>query len=193
LFHIAENISKNVDLKLVSLLKETLVCFGTPKGVTFSPDGACLLVSFTETNSIVIFNIDKNHSIDPIPRQIIQGQETRISRPEDIKISPDGNYCVITNSDQHIVTFYTFDEKSNFIKEPTPCYTLQNPEAQLHFPHGLAFSADGSFLAITQFGSIYITEDGNISWDIQTDPSTAKVNLYSSCFFSKKLAFAKDH
>ncbi|MGE5196154.1 MAG: WD40 repeat domain-containing protein, partial [Anaerolineae bacterium] len=179
LFHMAENIRKKVDLKLVSLLEETLGYFGIPKGVAFSPDGTCLLVSFTETNSLVIFNIDKNHSIDPVPRQIIQGQDTRISRPEDVKVSSDGNYCAITNSDQHTVTFYTFDKKSNLIMENTPCFILQNPEAELHFPHGIAFSADGSFLAITQFGSIYVTEDGNILWNKRIAPSTAKVNLYS--------------
>jgi DNA-binding beta-propeller fold protein YncE len=150
-----------------------------PKGITFSPDGSCLLVTFSDANSLAIFNLDRqNQTILPIPRQIIQGAQSKISRPEDVKISPDGSYCAVTNSDQNTVTFYPFDQNSNWITQNTPSCVLQNPTSQLCFPHGIAFSPDGCFLAITQFGQISATSAGHIVWKKEMGPDQAKVHLY---------------
>ncbi|HSW87428.1 MAG TPA: YncE family protein [Rhabdochlamydiaceae bacterium] len=168
--------SKGSGLECVSVLKNTELS-GTPKGITFSPDGSCLLVTLCEANSIVIFNIE-NQAISPVPKQTIQGLNTCISRPEDVKLSPDGSYCAVSNSDRDTVTFYPFDQKSNSILQSDPCYVLQNSDAQFHFPHGMAFSSDGSYLLVTQFGHIHTTEEGDISWDSEMLSSEAKVNLY---------------
>lgn len=169
------------DCKLVSLLEEIP---GIPKGITFSPDGTSLLVTFSSTNSLVIFNLDReNQTILPIPRQIVRGQETQISRPEDVKISPDGNYCAITNSDQHTVTFYSFDSTSNRVTQNVPIYTLENPEARLCFPHGIAFSSDGSLLLVSEFGPINTTKEGDISWSQTIRPTQAKIKLYTLDLF----------
>lgn len=150
-----------------------------PKGITFSPDGTCLLVTFSDVNILAIFNLDRqNQMISPIPRQIIQGEESKISRPEDVKISPDGSYCAITNSDQHTVTFYSFDQSSNWITQAAPIHVLQNPISQLCFPHGIAFSPDGSFLAITEFGPVTATSEGHIIWKKNMRPDQAKVQIY---------------
>lgn len=151
---------------------------GIPKGITFSPNGTHLLVAFCDPSCLYIFNI-KNQKIDPIPTQMLGEVEARLSRPEDIKISPDGSCCAVTNSDQNTVAFYSFDQKSNSIPESTPFYTLQNPEACLFFPHGIAFSPDGQYLALTQFGPVQITEEGDISWNCQMKSSEAAVHLYS--------------
>src|SRR6185295_5096298 len=70
--------------ELVHLLKDIGALLGIPKGITFSPDGTCLLVTFSNTNSLVIFNLCENKTTILQPcRQIIQGKETQISRPED--------------------------------------------------------------------------------------------------------------
>lgn len=165
---------------------------GIPKGITFSPDSSCLLVTFSDLNSLVIFDVDtETRKIDPIPRQVIQGQETRIFRPEDVKISPNGNYCAVTNSDDHTVTFYPFDKSSNRVTQNTPSYILQNPEATFCFPHGIAFSPDGSFVAITDFGPLTSLENGGLYWDDTIKPDSAKVNLYQTRFKNWHLGDAK--
>jgi len=161
--------------ELASIVKTAQI----PKGITFSPDGSCLLVTFSDANCLVTFNLDRqNLRILPNPRQIIQGGGSRISRPEDVKISPDGSFCAITNSHGHTVTFYSFDPRSNWITQSTPLGVLQNPASQLCFPHGIAFSSDGAFLAITEFGSITTTPEGDIAWGKNMRPEQAKVRLY---------------
>jgi DNA-binding beta-propeller fold protein YncE len=163
------------ECELVSVLEEELP--GIPKGITFSPDGASLLVTFADQNSLVIFDL-VDGTICPIPKQIIQGPETLISRPEDVKISPDGALCAVSNSDQHTISFYSFDKVLNRVAQTTPCFILQNPEAGFCFPHGIAFSPDGSFLLITEFGPIRTTNEGDITWDPSMKPDLAKISIY---------------
>jgi len=165
-------------LNPISILKHDQLP-GIPKGICFSPDGKNLLVTFSNP-SILIFHLNRGR-IDPLPKQIIQGIHTRLSRPEDIKLDPGGNYCAVSNSDQNTVTFYSFDKDTNTITDPNPFWVLSNPEAQLTFPHGLAFSSDGSYLAVTQFGQIETTPEGNIIWPKKFPPQEGRVNIYSLC------------
>lgn len=152
---------------------------GIPKGITYSPDGTCLLVTFSDINALFIYNLseDKRAILNP-PRQIIQGEETGMSRPEDIKISPDGTYCVVSNSYGDTVTFYPFDKTQNRIAQSTPLDILQNPEACLCVPHGIAFTPDGRYLIVTEFGPSETAENGDIIWDSTKKPEDSKFNLY---------------
>lgn len=169
---------KGLDFELIHMLQAEELP-GIPKGITFSPNGKCLLVTFADVNSLVIYNLSENKKgILQTPRQVIQGEKTGIFRPEDVKITADGNYCAISNSDHHTVTFYPFDKTSNKITRCIPCDILQNPEACFCFPHGMAFSPNGSFMLVTEFGQIQTTEDGNIIWDDQTKPEQSKFNVY---------------
>ena len=178
LYHFNENSKQGSHFELVSILKNDSIP-GIPKGITFSPDGTSLLVTFCDVNSLVIYDIDqKDLTINPVPRQTIQGPDTKIFRPEDVKISPDGNYCAVSNSEEHTVTFYLYDQKMNLISQPTPCSILQNPDARFYFPHGIAFSSDGNFLAVTQFGHVWIAENGGIGWTPDIKPTDSTVNLY---------------
>lgn len=167
------------DCELVDVLQGEEELPGIPKGITFSPDGNCLIVTFEGINSLMIFDLDRtsNKILTP-PRQIIAGEETLIVRPEDVRISPDGKICAITNSETDCVTFYPYDAVSNRIAQNTPCYILQNPEADLCFPHNVAFSPDGAFVLITQFGQISITDQGDIFWDHTMPVHHAKINVY---------------
>ncbi len=136
-------------------------------------------MTFSDLNSLVIFKLAADGlTILPIPKQIIQGPETKISRPEDVKISPDGKYCAISNSDRHTVTFYPFDATTNGITQSVPLCILQNPEARLSFPHGIAFSPDGAFVLITQFGPVMTTQEGDIGWTEAMPASHAKVHVF---------------
>lgn len=171
------------DLELVDVLKADEAPYGIPKGITFSPDGSTLLVTFSDTNKLGLFHFDKeNQRILRLPRQVIEGPETGICRPEDIKLSPDGKCCAVTNSEQHTVTFYPYDPLQNCLQQSTPIYCLQNPEGELCFPHGLSFSPDGAFLAITQFGSIHVNSDGGLSWDDSINPYEARIQIYRTFF-----------
>ena len=164
--------------KLVSILQASEGLPGIPKGITFSPDGTCLLVTFSDVNSLVIFDFDsESQVILPTPRQTIQGENTGISRPEDVKISRDGRFCAITNSDKHTVNFYPFDQFSNSITQSTPSYVLQNPEAGFSVPHGIAFSPDGCFMVITEFGPVGTTKHGDIIMSGMR-PDQSKVSIY---------------
>ncbi len=166
---------KDDQLECISYLKNPDLQ-GTPKGITFTPDGSHLLVTFCDTNCIGIFPI-QDHILQPTFQRFI-GEDTGLFRPEDIKLTPDGRYCAVTNSEKNTVTFYPFDPKSNAFLKTTPCLALQNPESNLSFPHGIAFSPDGAYIAITQFGPIHISEEGDIFWDPTMKSSLARINLY---------------
>ncbi len=174
-------VDHGLNFELLHLLQAPNELPGTPKGITFTPDANCLLVTFCDTNSLVIYNLSKKkNKILQKPKQVIQGDETGIFRPEDVKITPDGKYCVLSNSEHHTVTFYPFDKTHNRITQTIPVKILENPEYQLQFPHGIAFSSDGKFMVITEFGEIKITTEGDIVWDHTTSPKEAKFHLYSN-------------
>lgn len=157
---------------------------GTPKGIAFAPDGNSLLVTFSDTNSISIFALSQEMKIiSPMPYQVIQGEDTCIDRPEEIKISKDGTLCVISNSSKNSLAFYQFDSISNSIVKNEPYYLLQNPEGKLAFPHGIAFSFDGSFMVVTNFGSIKINDNGDIS---RSHVKKAQINVYRLHFDQTK-------
>ncbi len=139
---------------------------GVPKGVTFSPDGTSLIVTFTETNSVGIFSINlENDQINAVPKQELSGASTILCRPEDIAFSPDGSYCAVSNSTQNNVSFYQFDSIENRFITDIPFKILGNDNPNLLFPHGLAFSSDGKFFAVTQFGTIEVDSQGYMkSW-----------------------------
>lgn len=171
LFH-----SEKENLQCISIVGQADLP-GIPKGIVFSPDGTHILVSFGKPNCLAVFSI-QNERIERVPKQIIYGETTGLSRPEDVKISPDGSYCVVTNSGKNSVTFYHFDKYSNTISSNAPFYSLHNPKARLIFPHGIAFSSDGKYLAVTQFGRIQTTERGSIIWDRATPSYEGVINLY---------------
>jgi DNA-binding beta-propeller fold protein YncE len=164
--------------ELIDMLQGPDELPGIPKGITFSPDGTCLLVTFSDANSLVIYTLYENNRICQTPRQVIQGEESGIFRPEDVKITSDGKYCAVTNSDHNTVTFYPFDKDLNTVTQNVPCEILQNPEASFHFPHGITFSPDGAFMLVTEFGHIHTTEEGDVIWDHHTKPEQSKFNVY---------------
>ncbi|WP_394789503.1 beta-propeller fold lactonase family protein [Rhodoferax sp.] len=165
-------------LQLLNLIEEAQLP-GIPKGIAFSPDESCLLVTFSNINSISVYDLDwAAGAIKVAPRQVFQGALTGLSRPEDIKISAEGDHLIVSNSGANTVTCYHFDKSSNSIGEETPYYILDNPNARIRFPHGISLSADGSVLAITQFGPLEEKDDGNIVFGHRTPRRQAKINIY---------------
>lgn len=165
-----ENIGSSLETRCVITHEKLL---GIPKGICFSPDSKCLLVTFCEPSCVASFYLEGNR-IDPSPKQILKG----VSRPEDVKIAPDGSYFAVSNSDQNRITFYSFDKNKNRISDNYPFLFLEKPEADLIFPHGIAFSSDGSYLAITQFGHINLGADGRILWCRGFPSGEASIKIY---------------
>ncbi len=166
IFQINDLANPDVNFKLVSLIQNSELDRGIPKGITFSPDGTCLLVTLSETNAVMIYKIDLlEEGIVCTPRQIFQSPSSLLSRPEDIKFTIDGNHIALSNSNKDTITFYLYDKENNYIMDESPSFTLENPRSQLNFPHGLAFSPDGNFLSVTQFGPVLFDKNSNlISW-----------------------------
>ena len=167
-------LKEGTSYELASLLEGESMLPGIPKGIAFSPDSTCLLVTFADTNQLCIFSVTSTATIALPPKQIVQGSESLISRPEDVKISPDGHTCAITNSDQNSVALFSFDPHTNQITLPHPISTLK---ASFCFPHGIAFSPDGKFLLITEFGSVQVSPEGNINWPGSLPATEAKVHI----------------
>ena len=178
IYSLGENQSS---FELIDVLNGPEVIPGIPKGIAFSPDGKAILTTFSDIHHLTIYSLtdhDKGIKFIPTPQQSIEGTETGISRPEDIQISSCKTYCGVTNSGNDTLTFYPFDLFSNQITQNTPFFTLKNPEADLHFPHSLAFSPDGSFLIITTLGLLKIAENGDVIFNKALQPSDAKINVY---------------
>jgi len=170
--------SEETILEHLSLIDEEELP-GIPKGITFSPDESCLLVTFSDVNSIQIYNLDlEMGSIQSTPRQIVKGEITGLFRPEDIKMSREGDFLIVSNSEADRVTVYPFDKVANRITQAAPCRILENPVSHLRFPHGIAVSPDGSILAITQFGPLQTTRDEDIVFDIRTPRKQSSITIY---------------
>lgn len=167
-----------LDMKLIALYTDPEISRGIPKGIAFSPDGSSLVITLSETNSVAIYSIGwLNTKASLFPVQIL-GPSMQLSRPEDIKFNADGNYCVISNSQENTVKFYRYDRKTNQFISPMPFYVLNHSECQLNFPHGLAISSNGRYLAVTQFGSVVFNKDGYlISWSYEREDSVAIFEL----------------
>lgn len=171
-----------LSLEQKQLLTSKEISKGIPKGVTFSPDGSCIIVTFAHTNSFAVYRGDLSKGkISSKPKQIIKGNSSQVSRPEDVKFSVDGAYAAVSNSDKDTVTFYPFDHAINVFTQNTPSYTLKNPSSELYFPHGLAFSPDGKFLVITQFGNVEFSKEGELrSWGSEQKEGVSVFRLSQS-------------
>lgn len=169
---------KTPEIRLLSHIKEEQLP-GIPKGVVFSPDGSCVLVTYADANCICVYGFDAlTGQLNPEPLQTFKGEATRLFRPEDIRISHEGDSILVSNSEADRITSYPFDSLHNRITEETPSHALENPIANMQFPHGIALSPDGGLLVVSQFGPLPITSDGNIVFGSKTPRKQARINIY---------------
>lgn len=130
-----------------------------PKAIDFSIDGRFVVVCFAINNSrerkslsgsIAVYPFDKvNGKIDPTPVSTI-GMSEELCVPEDLCFYPDGSCVLVTNHGTDTVTVHAFNQETGELGESR--VLLQNPEAQLIFPHGLCLSPKGDYLAVTNYG-----------------------------------------
>ncbi|MEQ1662929.1 MAG: hypothetical protein ABL877_09570 [Thiobacillus sp.] len=94
---------------------------------------------------------------------------------------------IVSNSGNDTIAFYKFDWVSNRIIEQEPEFTLGQKQPGFAFPHGLAVSADGRFLAVSQFGALKITSDDDIAFDRETPTRQSKVWVFENASCKKSL------
>lgn len=74
---------------------------------------------------------------------------------EDIAFLPDDTAIALSDQGRDLVVIHPFDRITGIVD---PHYTLmQNPEAQLSFPHGMSISSDNKFFAVTNYGDDKVT------------------------------------
>ncbi|HEX5789548.1 MAG TPA: beta-propeller fold lactonase family protein [Luteolibacter sp.] len=166
------------EVRLLSLVEGSDLA-GIPKGICFTPDETAILVTFSNTHGVAIYGISADSGvIDPKPRQIVTGPATGFARPEDIKLTRDGNFVIVTNSGANTLTFHAFDPATNRITQDAPARIMEDPESGLNFPHGVALSLDGDFMVVSHFGPIETTADENIRFSHETPSNYARITIY---------------
>ena len=151
---------KNRQYKLIQSISNSMLPM-KPKGILFSPDNRFVAICFS-------LNVDKKkcesssllaiYSFNLTQERI---QEKPISTSsqsggfEAIAFSPDCTEIYSTDQVYHRILKYPFDPKTGLLGSVETA--LENPEACLSFPHGLNFSPNGKFLAVSNYGDDKIT------------------------------------
>lgn len=134
-----------------------------PKGVAFSPDNRFLAACYCQTigtnktchpeAQLEIYCFDPvTQLFDPNPVSVFRKTPGNM---ETIKFSKDGSYLLSTDQVLDEVYLHRFDLSTGMLLDSE--VLLDNPTAELNFPHGLAFSNDGKYLAVTNYGDDRIT------------------------------------
>ncbi len=157
LFHIMKN-GDEASVTLSQEMETTLFPLH-PKGIDFSMDDQFVVVCYAINNSktpnclsgaLAVYSFDRiNGKIDPRPISII-GTSELLCVPEDVCFSPDGSSILVTNHGNDTITIHAFNPTTGQLGKSE--ILLQNPEAQLSFPHGLSISPNGKYLAVTNYG-----------------------------------------
>ena len=138
--------------------------FIKPKGIDFSPDQRFIAICYSRR---ALWNPNENlqgvaeiYSFDAAVGRMnpspISRIEANLSVPEDIIFDPLDPYLFISNQGNDTITVHEFNPESGMFQEPLHT-CLKNPGAQLSFPHGIAISRNGTFLASSNYGDDKIT------------------------------------
>ncbi len=134
-----------------------------PKGIAFSPDSNFLAACYCQTigtnktfdpiAQLEIYRFDPNTNLfDTNPISVFTKTPGNM---ETLKFSPDGSYLLTTDQVLDEVFIHQFNTITGKLLASE--IFLKNPEAELNFPHGLAFSNDGKYIAVTNYGDDKIT------------------------------------
>lgn len=154
---IYEVIDNNITLHLKHMSRTpnnfTLV---KAKGVAFTKNDRFILVSYCLNvldstilplrNLLISYPFNKSNGTLGAPIS----QVTQKLSVEDICFINNDNHILVTNQADDTIVVYSFDQTTGFISDGH--ILLQNPEAELSFPHGLAVSPDGNYLVVTNYG-----------------------------------------
>jgi 6-phosphogluconolactonase (cycloisomerase 2 family) len=128
-----------------------------PKSIDFSSDGRFAVIAYcTELgckkmprSSAVLVSYHRDPEtgkIDPSPISRLEG----LASLETIAFYPDNSCILSTDQVNDRITAHLFDPTTGMLGESWTA--LQNPEAELSFCHGIAITADGKYVAVSNYG-----------------------------------------
>ena len=140
----------------------TNVKFHNPFGIALSPDNSFILVSDTYNNMIRKFIISTNN-VTTLVGSTIKGASDGIGlnssfyHPKGISISPDGLYCVVADSSNHIIRKIIISTRevttlAGNIKSSSIPVDEIGSNARFKTPDGIRISPNGLYLLITDSG-----------------------------------------
>lgn len=131
-----------------------------PHDVDFSPDGRLLAVA-NRTGATLTFYARRPGSpgsYGPEPSSTVEGRHARLAYSDGVKfVPPKGAYVAAVSLATSSINLYRRGWLSRSRFGSRPCFRLRGPETRLDQPDGLAFSADGSLLAVANHGSHTVT------------------------------------
>jgi len=126
------------------------------KATHFTPDNRYIILAYalglSATNSspaqslLVVRRFDAVHGSVGETVCSIPGSY----HPEDIVLSNNNDAIIMSDQAHDELIIYPFDPETGLI-DPNATI-IENPEAQLSFPHGMAFSKDGNYLVVANYG-----------------------------------------
>lgn len=132
-----------------------------PKSVAFSDDGRFVVIGYCmqlssqvgeAKGAVATYKFDgKTGRIDPAPISSVDG----LYSAETVAFAPDNSCFFAVDQVHDRVTGHVFDKKTGKIGEMW--VALKNPESQLDFPHGIAFSPDRKYVAVSNYGDDKVT------------------------------------
>lgn len=132
-----------------------------PKGILFSADNRFVAIGFSMNAGIFDGELKSCLAVypfDPILEKIeIQpiSKEKWSGALEAIAFTPDQTALFSTDQAFDRVLSHSFNRETGKVGKPQTI--LKNPQARLSFPHGLGFSPDGKYLAVSNYGEDKIT------------------------------------
>jgi len=149
-----------------SILDSRLVVQGGIKGLCFNEEGTKVIVTFSDSNEVVIFDVDEEGVLSKVPVQTLRGSQ--FSRPENLSIAK--GLCAITNLISETVNLYNFDG-DHFPDSP-----VQVIRDRLSFPHDACLSPDKKMLVVSNLGIGVI--NGEPQWGSFRHPRSDKLTFY---------------
>lgn len=152
-----EKDKNKIKQKLVWTIKDQLFSL-RPKVIVFSHDDQYIIIGYAtraSKNPSAMQTIIKVYPFNAALGRVAASPSSQLMlenvNSDDIKFLLDDCHVAIADQGQDKIYFYAFNKKNGVIHKKL--MELKNPEAQLSFPHGIAFSSDSKFFAVTNFGN----------------------------------------
>jgi len=121
--------------------------FTFTSGVAFSPDGERIVVTDTGAERIQILGISGNNMSHQVTYGIAGTSNGTFSYPYCSAFSPDGSRLAVADSANNRVQIFGID--GNVVTYQNSFGPPVDGSSQFRSPHGVAFSPDGTLLAVT--------------------------------------------
>ena len=149
-----------------SILDSQLVVQGDIKGLCFNEEGTKVIVTFSDSNGMAIFDVDEDGVLSKAPVQTLQGSQ--FSRPENLSTAK--GLCAIANTTNNTVNLY------NYNGDHFPDSPVQVIRDHLSFPHDACLSPDKKILVVSNFGLNVV--NGEPQWRSFLHPRNDKLTFY---------------